>query len=254
MRRSWVPYAFVGVILYAVFLFALAPPTWVAWGVTRMSSSALTLSDVQGTLWSGNGVLIASSTRSNLGRLHWRINPAWLPVGQVAAKLDLSSPGTRFSARLRVGFGSVRVRDVMAHFSPAVVGVLYPPFALADPKGDIELRADSAIITRNTIEGEANLVWRGAAINLSSVRPLGNYQLQLKGHERTLNATLRTQGGALHLNGQGRWLPFDAGRLEFSGVARAAAQQNDLAPLLAMLGAKSSGEARLLIQAAFSFR
>ncbi len=251
MRRSWLPHALVGVILYGVFLFALAPPTWVAWGVTRMSHNALILRDTQGTLWSGDGMLIVSASQRVLGRLHWRINPAWLPTGQVAAKVELFGPDTRLSTKLRVGFGGVRVREALATFSPAAVVVLYPPFALANPKGNLELRADSVTVTRNAIEGDANLLWRSAATNLSSVRPLGNYELQLRGHERTLNVTLRTQGGSLFLDGHGRWLPFDGGRLEFSGVARATAQQSELAPLLMMLGAQSAGEARLMIRTAF---
>jgi hypothetical protein len=119
------------------------------------------------------------------------------------------------------------------------------------PEGDIEFRADRFSVTRNAIDGEANVFWRDAALNVSNVRPLGSYQLQLSVNDRVLNVTLSTQGGALNLNGQGRWLPFDGGRLEFSGVARAVAKQNELAPLLALLGARSSGEARLLIQTAF---
>ncbi len=251
MKR--VSYSLVGLLLYAVFFVTLAPATWVAWGVTRISHGALTLGDPQGTLWSGHGALIASASRRDLGRLRWAINPAWLPIGKIGATLDLSSPQLRAATKLRLGLGRVQIVGATARSSPEVATALYPPLALVGPEGDIEFRADRFSITRNAIEGEANLFWRDAAINVSNVRPLGSYQLQLRGNDRAVSVTLSTQGGALNLNGQGRWLPFDGGRLEFSGLARAIAKQNELVPLLALLGAKSTGEARLLIQTAFPF-
>lgn len=254
MRRSWVPYALLGILLYGVFLSTFAPSTWVAWGVTRISHGTVTLSDARGTFWSGDGAL-SSVRQRDLGRLRWRINPVWLFGGRIAATLDLSGPGTRLSTRLRVGFGGLQIHEATARFSPAVVAAFYPPLTLADPTGNMELHATNVSLTGNAIEGDANLLWRSAATNMSGVRPLGNYQLQLIGKRRTVDVTLTTQGGSLDLTGQGRWQPFDGGQFEFSGVARAAAQQTELAPLLALLGAQQTpGEVRLLIRTAFILR
>lgn len=254
MKRAWAPYALIGLVLYCVFLFAFAPAAWVVWGVTRISGGALAISDAEGTFWSGDGTLTVSGTRRDLGRLRWRINPTWLFAGQISTRVELSDSETTLSAKLRAGFGGVRVRDAVARFSPAAAAVFYPPLSLAEPTGSVELRADDLSLSRNSINGDAKLFWRGAGVNMTDVRPLGDYELRLSGKDRTIIMTLLTHAGPLDLAGKGSWLPFDGGRLEFSGAARATGQQAGLAPLLTLLGARTGSEARLLIRTAFVLR
>lgn len=254
MKRPWAGYVLLGLLLYGLFLFAFAPASWVAWGVSHLSRGAVALGQAQGTVWSGGAELVASTTRRDLGHLRWRINPAWLLTGRVNAMLDLSGPGTQLSTTLRVGIGGIRVRNAIAHVSPAFAAVFYLPLALVDPAGNVEVRTDDLFLTSNAIEGEVNLLWRGAAGNVSNVRPLGDYELKLSGKNRKVDIALLTRVGPLNLAGNGSWLPFDGGRLEFSGIARATGRQAELAPLLQVLGAQSSGEARLLIRTAFALR
>ncbi len=254
MRRSWIRYASVTAILYGVFLIALAPTAWVAWGVSRMSDGAVTLSDARGTLWSGDATLTISADQRSLGRVRWRINPAWLFGGQIAANFDLSGPDTTLSVKLRTGFGGARITYATGRFSAALAAVFYAPLSIAGPTGNIELRANNVSLTRSVVDGDVNLLWRGAAVNMSNVRPLGDYELRLSGKNRTVDIALLTRGGPLNLVGKGNWLPFDGGLVEFSGVARANGQQPELAPLLAMLGAQDAGEARLWLRTALVLR
>ncbi len=254
MRRAWAPYLLGGLVLYGLFLSTLAPPMWIAWGVARISGGAVTLADVRGTFWSGTGSLIAPAKRRDIGLLRWRINPAWLFLGQVTADIDLSNGEATLSGKVRVGLGGVRIPQARARFTPAFAALFYSPLSLVDPKGDIELRVDRLSLSPNALHGRANVVWRNAVANMSDVRPLGDYELKANGYGRTVDFALLTHSGQLNLTGKGSWQPFDGGQLAFSGVAKAAGRKAELARLLAVLGAQGTGDAPLLIRSNFALR
>ena len=69
--------------------------------------------------------------------------------------------------------------------------------------------------------------------SLSTLRPLGSYQMLLKGGEQP-SLDLRTVQGSLQLQGAGRWT---AARLRFEGEARAeAGHEAELSNLLNIMG------------------
>jgi general secretion pathway protein N len=96
--------------------------------------------------------------------------------------------------------------------------------------------------------GSATLQVRDAASRLSTVRPMGSYQLTWMsagdgGRDATLSLT--TREGALLLQGQGQWV---AGRLRFEGDAQASpGREEALANLLNILGRRQGARALIKI-------
>jgi general secretion pathway protein N len=62
--------------------------------------------------------------------------------------------------------------------------------------------------------------WLGAASALSSIRPLGDYRILLKGNGTALDAQLSTLSGKLQLTGNGTY--DNTSGMRFTGTAQAA--------------------------------
>ncbi len=67
------------------------------------------------------------------------------------------------------------------------------------------------------LTGEVELQWLQFSTRLSTLRPLGNYRVVVKGGD-TMQVTLDTLEGSLQLQGRGEW---QQGRLRFRGEAKA---------------------------------
>jgi general secretion pathway protein N len=89
----------------------------------------------------------------------------------------------------------------------------------------------------DALQGNATARWREAGSAMSSVHPLGDYQIDINASRDKISATLSTQGGALLLGGQGDWSRPQG--FHFYGTARAT-NQTELNELLHHLGPESS--------------
>jgi general secretion pathway protein N len=95
---------------------------------------------------------------------------------------------------------------------------------------------------RMQVSGSATLELQDLSSALSTLQPMGSYQVQLKGGEQT-TLSLSTLRGDLLLSGQGQWRPQG---LQFRGEARAAPGREDaLANFLNIVGKRDG--ARTLI-------
>jgi general secretion pathway protein N len=104
----------------------------------------------------------------------------------------------------------------------------------------------SLSITRDAVNGNATLQWRGAGSTLTTVSPLGDYEVRLDGEGMTVHAYLRTIEGPLRLDGKGSWTRGD--NPAFLAMASVPAQhQKQLAPLLRLI-AVERGEGRFELQ------
>ena len=114
-----------------------------------------------------------------------------------------------------------------------------PQFSLWQPEGEVQFQTQGFALN-STTPSEAFVTWHHAALNLSSIQPLGDYRLQLRNADGKINARLETQGGKLYLEGDGAY--SKQGGLQVTGSAYAdPAYANQLQALLALLG-KDRGE------------
>jgi len=128
----------------------------------------------------------------------------------------------------------------------AVLGLGVPKLAPLGLTGDVLIHVASLSIARDAMDGNATLQWRAAGSALTSVSPLGDYEVRLDGEGMTVHAYLRTIEGPLYLDGKGSWKRGDIPA--FLATARVAAQhQQQLAPLLRLI-AVERGEGRFELQ------
>jgi len=128
----------------------------------------------------------------------------------------------------------------------AVLGLGVPKLAPLGLTGDVVIHVASLSIERDAMDGNATLQWRAAGSALTTVSPLGDYEVRLDGEGMTVHAYLRTIEGPLYLDGKGSWKRGDVPA--FLAMARVAAQyQQQLAPLLRLI-AVERGEGRFELQ------
>ena len=89
------------------------------------------------------------------------------------------------------------------------------------------------------MSGKAVAEWTNAGSILSSIKPLGQYRIDLAGAGSRLDFTLSTSSGVLLLDGKGSFAPEQG--LRFNGTARAASEgKSGLDELLNNFGPESA--------------
>lgn len=234
-----------------------APAHWLAGPVAQATGGKVQLVNARGTVWKGQADLLLtggldSQDRAALpGGMQWQLNPTWEGLALALNAPCCTPRGVAVS--LQPGWGTLRV-NAPAHQSQWPAALLS---GLGTPWNTLQLQGQLAIDTPGlSLEfgaqsvrssGSATLDVRDAASRLSTVRPMGSYQLTWKsagdgGRDATLSLT--TREGALRLQGQGQWV---AGRLRFEGDAQASpGREEALANLLNLLGRRQG--ARTLIK------
>lgn len=245
MKKRWLGYLFFGLVAYFFFLVATVPAGWLAWGITRLTTGAVAIDQVQGSLWHGNGRLIVyypQATPQNLGQTEWRINPLWLAAARLRIAIKAIGAESEISTIVAVAPSKLIMDNAQISASAHLASELYSPLSLLAPKGRLRLNAKELRLDRDGLHGSAQIFWDRAGSRLSSVHPLGDYRLDVDGAGQTTSFKLATLRGALELTGQGRWQPLGSGMLQMTGVATAKARQQELEPLLRLMGSRQDAE------------
>jgi general secretion pathway protein N len=248
MKKHGLLYAVFGLVFYLLFLIIEMPASWFAWGLNRFTQGSVRLDPITGSLWSGNGRIVIyypQTTPHDLGNTEWRINPLWLFAGKIQMRWQTTAQGTQIGTTVRLGPGQVQVLDTEATFPAQFVSAFYPPAALISPQGQVNIHADKLTLDRTGVEGNAEILWQAAGSSLSSVKPLGDYRLQITGAGETTGLKLTTLHGDLDLVGQGQW-QLQTGEVRFAGSATPRERASELEPLLKLLGDNQGSGKRLL--------
>jgi general secretion pathway protein N len=241
MRRV-LPWILVGILTIAVTVLAFCPAAWIAVAVEKQTGGRLTLGDVQGTLWQGSG-FIGGASGGDVplapllpGRFSWSLSPSVL-LGRVYAKVENSAA---LSKPLEVtGSWHQWLVSPSSVMLPAErLAALGAPLNTIQPSGEMTLSWTPLQLTRQgngvDMTGTTRLEMDNVASRLSSIRPLGAYEVTMDWQGRSAQLTLRTKKGPMLLNGTGA---LADGRFQFSGTAEAAAGQEErLGTLLNLLG------------------
>jgi general secretion pathway protein N len=239
--------AALGVAAYAAFLVGTVPARVVAPRIEAATGGRVALHDAEGTAWDGSAraVIATPGGRLALDRLEWRFKPARLLAARVAFDVSASAPtliATLEAARspTRWEFAGV---DAAAGAEALIAAV--PWISAWRPEGRVALTSPALATDGTDLHGEARIEWRGAAVGLSEVNPLGTYRVDVAGRGPLADLVLATVDGPLRLSGKGTLtLPT---RLEFSGEARAqGANAAALEPLMNLLGPRRPDGARAL--------
>jgi general secretion pathway protein N len=223
--RRWAAIGAAAGALGAVLLFA--PASWLADRVSRATGQQVWLADSRGTVWDGSAQLwltggAGSQDRALLApRIHWTLTPS-LDGLQLSLRADCCTAGAMLMqlAITRSGL-QLSLADADSAWPTAALVGLGTPWNTLQPGGRLRLRSQGLLAQqiegRWQLSGSAVLEAQDFSSALSTLRPLGSYQLKIQGGAST-RLQLDTLTGKLQLTGQGQWGPG----LRFSGEASAA--------------------------------
>lgn len=241
----------VGAVLATV---AFAPAQWLAQGLARATDGRVQLAQARGTVWSGSAALVLtggqdSQDRTALpGRVDWKLQPGWGSM-RLRLQADCCTPAP-LDLRIQPQWGgmSLHVADGLSQWPAQPLQGLGTPWNTLEPQGQLNLQTRQLTLQwvagRLRVNGTAQLQARAMSSRLSTLRPMGSYQLTLTGGETTA-LTLTTLEGALVLHGQGQWV---GQRLRFQGEAYAAPDQEAaLSNLLNIIGRRSGARSLITV-------
>jgi general secretion pathway protein N len=240
--------ALVGAIGYAAFLVVTVPASWLAARISAASAGAVRLEDPQGTLWSGSAsaTLESAAGRFVLDRVQWRFAPAELAAGRIA--FDVSAAAKGLDATLRAGRGVSEwvVGHAAATIDASIAATVLPLLAAWHPEGRVSLAADGLRWSNSgQASGTAHVTWDGAAVSLSTVKPLGRYAIDAAANNGPANVSVTTIEGPLRITGKGTF--SSPSRFAFSGEARGEGPQAAaLDPLLDLMGPRRADGSRAI--------
>jgi general secretion pathway protein N len=235
----WFVIALASIILSILFFL---PASWLGVLLEKQTNGRLSLGDAQGSFWRGSAFIgVAADSKSPIhplfpGRFSWKISPI-LMLGQIEMELSnnlvLSSPIT-----ISGNFAQWQLSPSSLLLPPERLESLGAPLNTIRPTGQLSLRWDRIDFTRREggvhLEGKMQLDMNDMASGLSSIKPLGSYQLFFDWHNQTATMLLSTVRGPMMLEGTGA---LQQGQLQFSGKAFAdTGQEEKLANLLNLLG------------------
>jgi general secretion pathway protein N len=239
--------AALGAAAYAAFLVASVPAAWVAAKLKEESQGRVQLLDASGTLWRGTAKAVLETVGGPLtvDRVEWRFRPARLATGRLAFEMNAASPGLAAHGEIGRSLSAWQARDVEARSDVATASALMPWIARFRPEGTVLATSPAFSWDDRAARGELRVEWRGAALSLSDVRPLGTYRAEVRAEGGPAKVAVTTLDGPLRIAGQGTLTP--PARLEFSGDARAEGPDaRSLEPLLDLLGPRRADGARAL--------
>ncbi len=227
---------FAGIAL--AFAIIAMPANWLrlfvprAWPIQMVSAS--------GTVWKGSALIAVGASgreRTIKEPIQWQLTWSRGPI------LLVEHPWLERALSLSLSWRGWEIPGQNLTLPAAILNTLHATLNAVSPGGALTLRWPD--LPQPDTASPYVLTWNNASSALTTVRPLGNYQLTATPQtDDRLQISLSTQSGALRLEGRGTWSP--AAGLRFDGTARAQAEYSAaLRELLSALGPRK-GETSLL--------
>ena len=243
---NWRWALFGGMLGLILAMFWLAPSLWLATALDRATSGRVQLVDTTGTVWTGSGRLLIkggaqSRDRAALpGLLNWKLRLDGFAL-QLELKADCcSNKSLQARAQPRWGSVSIQISDSSSEWPAYLLTGLGAPWNTLQAEGSLRLITQGVTLEwtskQPVLAGRAELTAVAMTSSLTTLKPMGSYQLSLVGG-KTNEFKLVTLEGGLQLSGNGRW----AGpKLSFEGIASAApGYEAELANLLNIIGRRT---------------
>jgi hypothetical protein len=230
------------IIAFVVALLIWMPASLVGSVVARSTNGKFVLANTTGTLWKGSAkpaIRQRSNTFVALERVHWDIEILPIFTGKLLIRFNWDNVETVLPMTAKLSYDQVELRNVIIPVEAGVLGEFSPYLQPLKLTGQIKISSDAFIYSKAGLVGSAMADWTNAGMVLSSVNPLGSYQIELTGAGEKLDLTLVTLSGVLLLEGQGN-LTLNQG-LKLQITARASAtSKGSVDELLLKLGPQSS--------------
>ena len=234
------------------------PARWLAPWVQQQSGGFLQLQQVRGTAWNGSAYLtLRPGHDSNPQALAWSRRLSWQlgfkGLNRLEIRLNSGVPALDqpwvWQVQWHPSGLEVGISDVDWRLPAAWLSGLGAPWNTLQPDGLLRIQTQQWRWKRMDgqwqPEGQITLTVQGMTTRLSTLRPLGDYQIRLQGGARTA-IELITLHGPLRMTGLGNW---NQGHLQFQGEAWADQSYDEavLSNLLSVLGNRRGPRAILKI-------
>ncbi len=245
----------LGLVLGGVSaLLVCAPAQWLASAVNAASGERVQLRSPEGTVWQGSAQWVLTSGPGGQDalalpqRLQWRLSPQWDAGLTLSLNMPCCTPEPLvLQWQPHWGDWQISLHSPHSQWPAQWLSGLGAPWNTMALHGQLVLRSSGLVwhhekrvltSTGNTakyghLDGQAELSLSQLSSGLSTLKPLGSYQLQLQGGD-TPRLTLQTSQGQLLLQGEGSWREQG---FVFEGEARAQpGHEAALSNLLGVLG------------------
>jgi len=237
----------VGLAAYALGLLVYAPATLIDAALGQVSSGRLRLAEARGTLWSGAGLIEIRASGGKTGvakSIAWRFLPQSLLRGHLDCEIRLDQTDRGFPVAIYPS--QIELSDATIAFPAMILGLVVPKLGPLRLTGEVLIRVAHLSFGLGGTRGSATLQWHDAGSALTTVSPLGDYQLNLDSETAIAKMTLSTLKGPLQIDGGGTWPA--GGRPSFLATALVPREyQDQLEPLLRLI-AVERGQGRFALQ------
>jgi general secretion pathway protein N len=263
IQSTW-SWALVGTVLGAVWaLLVHLPAQWLAQVVSQATQQQVQIQEAQGSVWQGSGKLVltgGAGSRDALalpGRIQWHTALAFhgFQWPQFVFNLNAACCMTQraqlsLQVAERLGVWQLQVNDHRSQWPAHLLSGLGAPWNTLQPEGNLVLETKQLQVQFQTaktwLQGGLTLTAENMSSKLSTLQPMGTYQIQLGGSaspQLMPSLTLSTQSGSLLLSGQGQW---QGSKLQFRGEASAVPEHAEaLSNLLNIIGRRQGARSLL---------
>jgi general secretion pathway protein N len=256
MARRWIVASALLGLLWV--LLTQWPAQWLAMMVGPWTQQRVLLLEPRGTLWEGSAYVAFSPGPAGGApmawsqRLRWHIRPQGLTGVQISLHPEGAQPNQNWTSQLRwlPSGWQVEVGNLDWQMPTAWLTGLGAPWNTLEPQGQLRIESQNLswkwVQGRPVPEGQFRLTLLDFSTRLSSLRPLGDYQLIIQANSPEPTLELKTLQGALQMTGQGNWRTDG---LQFTGEAWAgdARDETVLSNLLSVLGTRQGSRAILKV-------
>jgi len=244
-------YILLGLLFYIILLIVYAPASLLPWLLDKSGVTQISLRNTSGSLWNGSGQLVSLVSKNKayrLTRVDWNISAGSLLLGRLKAGISFNDDALMGKAMLSIKPSGLLIENLKLGLPASTFAQFYKPAALLSPSGNITINSNMLEISKGSIAGSAKAQWHDAGSRLSSVNPLGNYELNIisskKGDKANIN--IKTLSGPLKTTASGSWDVSKSGMLSLNGHVQPTSNKLELEPLLRLLGRDLGGGKRAL--------
>lgn len=237
MTRAFAAFGAFFAVLIGAGIY-LMPATWLDSAVQSQSRGVLSLGNPRGRVWEGSGVLQAMLPRGEaitIDQVGWTVVLRELILGRIRFSLHSIRTG-KLIADATLGVSGLMFHSAQLELPASLLGALSPTLREAALSGQLVIKLRDFHLAHKHADGTADIVWNDAASGLVPIRPLGNYQIEIKGNASGLGCRISTiNEAAMKLAGKCQ----QSAAQPFSIDATAEPSQmyrRELVPLLRVIG------------------
>jgi len=238
----------IAIPLIGVSLLALNfPISWASPVISSKTNCKVNLESPQGTIWSGNTSIslgnhlngTCSDSAFMTERISWSTSCNLL---KISCEINLSSAMLSKPGRILISPSEYSISSNELTLPAKILQDLGVPWNTIKPEGQLTLLWGDLTLSNKNYNGSVSLIFSDASSQLSSVRPLGDYRVNINSLN-TRSFEVNTLKGALDIRGKGSMTGHG---IEFTGEAIAKPEYKDaLTGLLSVIGKTSSGVTKL---------